>query len=87
MHWCTALCSESMGNSGTFFSRAARVRDLAGGDHAFLIGEADRLAGEDRRVGRFKAGDANDGGDHKVHVRMGGTGYRYPRCPRELRRP
>jgi len=40
--------------------------DFASGDHAFLVGESDGLAGEDGGVGGFESGDADDGGDNKI---------------------
>ena len=50
--------------------------DFAGRHHALLVGQADRLAGKDGRVGGFKAGDADDGRDHKVGFGQGGAGDR-----------
>ncbi len=65
-HWWTALCSLSMGRMGTLRSRAAASEDFASGDHAFLVGESDGLAGQNGGVGCFKAGDADDGGDDEI---------------------
>ena len=45
--------------------------EIAGGDQAFLVGQADGLAGLDRFVGGFQSGDADDGADHEVGVGMG----------------
>jgi hypothetical protein len=49
-------------------------KDFTRGDHAFLVGQADGLAGENCGVGGFKAGDANDGGDDEVRLGQGGAG-------------
>ena len=46
--------------------------EFAGGDEAFLVGEADGLAGADGGVGGFEAGDADDGGDDEVDFGQGG---------------
>ena len=43
--------------------------EFAGGDEAFLIGEADGLARTDCGVGGFEAGDSDDGGDNEVNFR------------------
>jgi hypothetical protein len=59
--------------------------DLAGGDEALLVGQADGLAGADCGVGGFEAGDADDGGDDEVGFGMGGARRRCRRCPRGLR--
>ena len=50
--------------------------EVAGGYEAFLVGEADRFAGEDGGVGGFKAGDADDGGDDEVGFGEGGDADR-----------
>jgi hypothetical protein len=46
--------------------------EVAGGDEAFLVGEADGLAGADGGVGGFEAGDADDGGDDEVNFGQSG---------------
>ncbi len=46
--------------------------EIAGGDEALLVSEADGFAAEDGGVGGFEAGDADDGGDDEVGVGMGG---------------
>ncbi len=46
--------------------------EIAGGDEAFLVGEADGLAGADGGVGGFESGDADDGGDDEVDLGQGG---------------
>ena len=46
--------------------------EIAGGDQALLVGEADGLAGFDGFIGGFESGDADDGGDDEVGVGMGG---------------
>ena len=46
--------------------------EVAGGDEALLVGEADGLAGADGGVGGFEAGDADDGGDDEVDLGQGG---------------
>ena len=46
--------------------------EVAGGDEAFLVGEADGFAGADGGVGGFEAGDADDGGDDEVDLGQGG---------------
>ena len=43
-----------------------REDEVAGGDEALLVGEADGLAGENCGVGGLEAGDADDGGDDEV---------------------
>src|ERR1019366_10437831 len=50
---------------------ASRFEDeVAGGDEALLVGQADGLAGADGGVGGLEPGDADDGGDHEVGLRM-----------------
>ncbi len=67
-----ALCSESMGRR-TAAGLAGGVEDeVAGGDEAFFVGEADGFAGEDGGVGGFEAGYADDGRDDEVDVGEGG---------------
>ena len=85
MHWWTALCSLSMGRMGTLRSRAARGEDFAGGHHALLVGQADRLAGQDGGVGGFKTGHADDGGDDEVGFGQRGAGDGALRCRERLR--
>ena len=46
--------------------------EVAGGYQAFLVGQADGLAGEDGRVGGFEAGYADDGRDYEVDFGEGG---------------
>jgi hypothetical protein len=41
-------------------------KDFPGGNHAFLVGQADGLSGEDCGVGCFQSGDADNGGNNKV---------------------
>ncbi len=87
MHWCTALCSLSMGRIGTLRSRAAAVKNLAGRNHALLVGQAHRLSGQDRRMRCLQPRDAHNGRDHKVRFRMRRAGHRslpcrgQPPCP------
>ena len=57
-------------------SRAARGEDFARGHHAFLVGQAHRLAGQDGGVGGLKAGHAHDGRNHKIRLGQGGAGNR-----------
>ena len=45
--------------------------EVAGGDEALLVGEADGLAGADGGVGGFQAGYADDGGDDEVDLGKG----------------
>ena len=45
--------------------------DLAGRNHAFLVGEAHWLAGENRGMRGFKACDANDRGDNEIRLGQG----------------
>ena len=70
MHWWMALCSLSMGSRRLALAARFGGDEVAGGDHAFLVGEADGLAGLDGLVGGFESGDADDGADHEVGVRM-----------------
>ncbi len=46
--------------------------ELAGGDEALLVGEADSFAGADCGVGGFETGDADDCGDDEVDFGEGG---------------
>jgi hypothetical protein len=46
--------------------------EVAGGDEALLVGEADGLAGEDGGVGGFEAGNADDGGNDEAGGGKGG---------------
>ena len=48
--------------------------DFARGYHAFLVGQADGLAGENRGVGGFESGHSDNGRDHEVRLRMRGAG-------------
>ena len=49
--------------------------EIAGGDEAFFVGEADGFAGEDGSVGGFEASDADDGRDDEVSLRQCGHAY------------
>ena len=40
--------------------------EVAGGDEALLVGEADGFAGEDRSVRGLESGDTDDGGDDEA---------------------
>jgi len=62
------------GQDGDVLLAGGGGEDFAGGHHAFLIGEAYGLAGEDGGVGCLKAGDADDGGDDEIRFRQGGAG-------------
>src|SRR5579863_87892 len=43
---------------------------LSGGDQAFLVGEANNLAGANRLVSGLEPGDSDDGADHKIDLGM-----------------
>ncbi len=49
---------------------------IARGDQALLVGQADGLAGFDGFVGGFQSGNADDGADHEVGVGMSGDLHR-----------
>ena len=61
-----ALCSESMGRRFDTTFAGCGEDEVAGGDEALLVGEADGLAGEDRSVRGFESGDTDDGGDDEA---------------------
>ena len=42
-------------------------KDLARGDHRFLVREANRLSRLDRGISRFQSGHADDGRDDEIH--------------------
>ena len=65
---------------------AARLgRDqIAGGDQAFLVRQADGLAGFDGFVGGFQSGDAHDSADHEVGIGMGGDFHRAGRAMQDF---
>jgi hypothetical protein len=48
--------------------------DFAGGHHALLVGQTDGFAGQDGSMRGFEAGNAYDGGDHKIGIGMRGAG-------------
>ena len=56
------------GQDGDFVRAGRRSEDLACGNHALFVGQADGLAGKNGRVRGFKARNANDGRDDEVRI-------------------
>ena len=48
--------------------------DFAGGHHAFLVGQPDRLSGQDGRMRGLKARHADNSRDDEIRLRVGGAG-------------
>ena len=84
MHWCTALCSLSMGRIGTLRSRAAAVRiSLAVTMHSLLASPMGLPARIAACVASSPATPDNRR-DHEVRFGMCGAGYRSFRSPNDF---
>jgi hypothetical protein len=62
------------GQDGNIALAGGCGQDFAGGNHAFLVGQADWFSGEDGRMGGFESRDPDDGRDDKVCFRVGRAG-------------
>jgi hypothetical protein len=72
---CLRACSGVVdGQDGDVAFTGCAGEDFTGGDHAFLVCQADGLAGQDRGVRCFQPSDADDGRDHKIGFRQRGAG-------------
>ena len=58
--------------------------DFPGGDHALFVGQTDGFPGQDGGMGRFKAGDADNGGNDEIDFRVGRTGHAARCAPKDF---
>ena len=84
MHWCTALCSLSIGRIGTLRSRAAAVRISPAATMHSLLARPDRLSRKNRRVRRLKSRDPHNGRNHEIGFRMRRASHRPLRSVHDL---
>ncbi len=73
-----------MGSSGLALLAGFGGDQIAGGNEAFLVRQADGLAGFDRFIRGFQSGNADDGADHEISVGMGGDLYRPSRSVHDV---
>ena len=71
-HWCTALCSLSMGSSGLPWRRASAVISSPATTRHSLLARPTDLARFHGFVGGLQPGDADNGADHEIDIRMSG---------------
>jgi hypothetical protein len=58
------------GQDGDLVLTGSSGEDLPSSHHAFLVGQADRFAGQNGGMGGFQAGDADDGRNDEVSIRV-----------------